>query len=157
MDVLELLKKLEIKYDILEHKAVYTVEEAKCIKGMIEGQGCKNLFLTDKKGKYFLYVLEEDKRANLNELRKVLGVSKLNFGSEEDLEKYLGLSKGSVTPLGIVNDTMNKVVVLLDKDLVDKKILMHPNVNTKTVAIMYNDLLRIIEYCKHEIILIDNI
>ncbi len=155
MDIFEMLKKLNIEYDILKHQAVYTVEEAKQIKNMIPGEGCKNLFLTDKKGRYFLYVILEDKRADLNKLRKILKVSRLTFGNEEELMELVGLEKGSVTPLGIVNDKENKVVLLIDKDLVDKRILMHPNVNTMTVSMMYSDLVKIVEYCKHEMEIID--
>ena len=53
----EILDKLEIKYELLEHGAVYTVDEAKKLDNMLEGIGCKNLFLTNKKGKYFLVMI----------------------------------------------------------------------------------------------------
>lgn len=152
MNIYEVLEKLKINYDEIEHPAVYTVEEANRLERMLEGIGCKNLFLTDKKGHYYLYILKDDKRADLKDLALKLKVLKLTFCSEEDLNTLLGLSKGSVTPLGIINDKDNKVTLIIDKDLVDKKLLCHPNVNTKTISIEYKDLIKLIEYKEHNYI-----
>ena len=152
MNLYEILNKLNIKYDEIEHDAVYTVEEANRIESMIEGIGCKNLFLTDK-NKYFLYVFKDDKRADLKELAKYLNVLRLSFGNEDKLMVLLGLTKGSVTPLGIINDKDNKVTVILDKDLVNCKLLCHPNINTKTMNIEYEDLIKLIEYTNHKYII----
>lgn len=155
MDIYKLLNDLNIEYEEIEHERVTTIEEAKHIKNMIEGQGCKNLFLTDHKNNYYIYVLEEDKKANLKELHKILNCSHLSFASIEDLSSILNLSVGSVTPLAIINDKDNKVEILIDKDLINKKLLFHPNVNTKTISIMYNDLLKIIKKCNHKVTIID--
>lgn len=145
MNIYDKFKELNIVYDEIEHEAVYTVEEAQKLERMIDGVGCKNLFLTDKKGHYYLYVLEDYKRADLKSLALYLKVLKLTFGSEEYLNKLLGLSKGSVTPLGIINDLKHEVVLIIDSDLVDKKLLCHPNINTKTISIEYKDLIRLID------------
>ena len=153
MDIFKILDELKIKYDVLEHQAVYTVEEAKQLEDMIEGLGCKNLFLTDKKGNYFLLVLEENKKANLKELAKLLNVSKLTFASEEALQEILGLEPGSVTPLSIINDKENKVLLIIDNDIVEEKILVHTNTNTKTMSIEFKDIEKLIEYTNHKYIL----
>lgn len=153
MNLYEVLKSLNISYDEIEHEAVFTVNEANSLKEKIEGIGCKNLFLTDKKGNYFLYLLIGEKRANLKDLAIKLNVLKLTFANDEELKSLLGLTKGGVTPLGIINDKENKVVLVVDKDLVDKKILVHPNVNTKTMSISYEDLIRFIEFNKNKYIL----
>ena len=146
----EILDKLEIKYELLEHDAVYTVDEAKELDNMIEGIGCKNLFLTNKKGKYFLVMIHEDKRANIKEIESLVDCKHLSFGKEEDLKEVLGLEAGSCTPLGIVNDKENKVVLVFDKDLVDKKVLCHPNKNTATLSLEFSDLIKFIEYLEHK-------
>lgn len=153
MNLYEVLKSLNISYDEIEHEAVFTVNEANSLKEKIEGIGCKNLFLTDKKGNYFLYLLIDEKRANLKDLAIKLNVLKLTFANDEELKSLLGLTKGSVTPLGIINDKENKIVLVIDKDLIDKKILVHPNVNTKTMSISYEDLIRFIEFNKNKYIL----
>mgnify|MGYP003317195080 CR=1 FL=1 len=108
---------------------------------------------TDKKENYFLLVLEENKKANLKELAKLLNVSKLTFGSEEALQEILGLEPGSVTPLSIINDKENKVLLIIDNDIVEEKILVHPNTNTKTMSIEFKDIEKLIEYTNHKYIL----
>lgn len=76
----------------------------------------KNLFLRDAKGKrHFLVVLDKDKRADLKALQEQLSCSKLSFASEERLKKHLGLSRGSVTPLGILNDAQGMVELVFDR------------------------------------------
>ncbi|GAB6180919.1 hypothetical protein JCM14036_22380 [Desulfotomaculum defluvii] len=70
----------------------------------------------------------------------------MSFASEGRLFKYLHLHKGEVTPLGIINDNEAFVEVVFDNDLVGKnKLGVHPNVNTATVWISFDDLKKIIE------------
>lgn len=154
MDLYEVLDKLNIQYSEIEHEKVYTVQQAQNIKLMIDGIGCKNLFLTDKKGKYTLVILEDNKKANIKDLAKISSTNHLSFASEKELKNILNLEQGSVTPLGIINDTDNKVLILIDKDLENKKLLVHPNINTKTISIDYNDLIKFIDYENHKYILI---
>lgn len=153
MNVYEILKKLNIIYSEVEHEAVYTVEEAKKIKNMIEGVGCKNLFLKDKEN-FYIYILKDDKRADLKLLKELINTSKLHFASEEELNNLLGLIKGSVTPFGIINDKEHKVIILIDEDLENSKLLFHPNINTKTISIEYNDLIEFIKYQTNKYLII---
>ncbi|MGN0144610.1 MAG: prolyl-tRNA synthetase associated domain-containing protein [Clostridium sp.] len=148
-NIYDLLKKLNISYSKIEHEPVYNVEEAQKIKDRIEGTGCKNLFLKDKKDKYYLYMLKEDKRADLKGLAKYLECGHLSFADEEELYGCLKIKKGSVTPLAIINDNA-KVIIVLDKELKGKVILVHPNTNTITISLKYEDLLRVIDYCKNK-------
>lgn len=152
MKVEEKLKELNISYEIVEHPAVYTVEEAKEKVPKIEGIGCKNLFLKTQKKECFLYTLPEDKQINLKLLSEMLGVTRFHFASPTTLEEVLGVIPGSVTPLAIINDKENKVTVLLDKELKEKKILVHPNRNTATISITYEDLIKYINNLNHKII-----
>lgn len=153
MNIYEVLEILNISYQELSHQAVYTVEEAKKIDNQLLGIGCKNLFLKDKSNNYYLLVLEEDKRANLKELEIILKTQHIKFASSEELKLVLNLEPGSVTPLGIINDTEIKVLLILDKDLENKQLLCHPNTNTKTISLEYKDLIKIIEYTNHKYIL----
>ena len=150
----EVLKELNIEYEEVSHEKVMTVEEAMKLENMIDGIGSKNLFLTDKKN-YYLVILEENKRANIKELVNILECKKLSFASSERLKEVLDLEEGSVTPFGIINDKDNKVVLVIDKDLIGKKLLFHPNTNTKTMSVTYDDLIKFIEYEKHKYVLED--
>lgn len=149
MDLYEVFKKLNIEFKEIEHEAVFTIEQAQGIKDKIEGVGCKNLFLTDKNGKYILIVLNENKKANIKQIEKIVNTSHLSFAKETELKSILQLKQGSVTPFGILNDNDNKVMIVIDNDLKGKKLLFHPNVNTKTISISYNDLIKFIEFEKH--------
>jgi len=147
--VFEMLNALNIKYQLIKHPAVFTVEDIDALSLNITQYGdvCKNLFLRDAKGKrHFLVVLDKDKQADLKSIQKQLGCTRLSFASEERLFKYLHLEKGEVTPLGIINDPDAFVEVVLDKDLAGKnKLGFHPNDNTATVWISFDALKRIIE------------
>ena len=117
------------------------------IKNMIEGVGGKTLFLKDKNN-YYLYLLDDERQANLKFLSKSLNIGRLSFGNEDELYDKLKLKKGSVTPLGIINDN-SSVILIIDKTLKGKKILTHPNINTATVSIRYDDLIKFIKYCNN--------
>ena len=152
-DIFIILDELKIKYKMIEHKEVCTVEEAKEICNNIEGIGCKNLFLTDRKGKYILLILKKDKKANFKEIEDKLKIKKLSFASENELDKILGLKKGSCTPFGIINDVNHKTLIIIDKDLKSKRLLFHPNRNTATISIEFEDLIKFIEYEKNQYII----
>lgn len=148
--ITNLLDKLNIKYNIFEHKPVFTSIEAKFIKDHISGIGCKNLFLKSNTNKYYLFILPDDLLGNIKSLEKFLNIKKLHFVSAEELKQILGLMPGGVTPLGIINDTSNLVTIIIDASLVNKTLLMHPDTNTKTLAIKYNDLIKYIKYLNHD-------
>lgn len=151
MNIYEILDELKINYNQIEHNAIYTVEDAQKenITSKIEGLECKNLLLKDTKHNYYLVLLKANKKANLKVISSILNTSRLSFASEEALDNLLKLSKGSVTPLGIINDTNNRVTLLIDSELKNKYILVHPNTNTRTISICEKDLIKIINYTKH--------
>ena len=147
IDIYEVLNKLNIEYQMVEHEEVFTAEQSKHIKNMIEGVGGKTLFLKDKNN-YYLYLLDDERQSNLKFLSKSLNIGRLSFGNEDELYDKLKLKKGSVTPLGIINDN-SSVILIIDKTLKGKKILTHPNINTATVSIRYDDLIKFIKYCNN--------
>lgn len=146
MNIYNILESLNISFEEIVHKPVYTAKEAQHIKEKINGVGCKNLFLKDSNNNYYLYLLEDTKKADFKNLSKILNTSHLTFASDEELNNILGLSRGGVTPLGIINDSFHITKIIIDKELISKKILMHTDTNTKTVAIKYTDLIKFIEY-----------
>lgn len=156
MNILKLLAELGIKFELLEHEAVYTVEESRRLRifEKLNGQPCKNLFLRNKRGEYFLLVLPADKRADLKLVAKLLNLPRLSFASEAELEEILGLHTGAVTPLGIINDGAKKVRLVIDAELQDKTLLLHPNTNTATISLAFADLLKLILQTEHEYFLV---
>lgn len=154
MEVLDILNKLEIEYTMIGHEPVFTCEQAQFVKTLINGEGCKNLFLRNNKKQYFMYILPDEKRADLKSLGKQNGLGHLSFGNEEKLWELLKLKRGGVSPFGIINDAENAVTLLIDNELKDKLLLFHPNDNSKSLNIRYDDLIKFIEYTNHEYILI---
>ncbi|MCL2566457.1 MAG: prolyl-tRNA synthetase associated domain-containing protein [Defluviitaleaceae bacterium] len=149
---LKALKELNIAYELAEHPAVYTIDEVKALNLPDLGISCKNLFLRDQKGKnHYLLTMRSDKKADLETIGNILGAGKLSFASENRLEKYLSLTKGAVTPLGIINDTECAVTVVFDEDLRDNKIGIHPNDNTATLWLDLCDLENLIAHYGNDI------
>ena len=136
------LDALGIDYERHEHPAVFNAEDASQYWNPIAGTQCKNLFLRNKKGdRHYLVVLEISKRADLKDLVKVVNDDRLSFGSPERLMAELGLTPGSVSPFGLINDADGSVRVLLDRDLRDAaRLIFHPNINTASVVISWADL-----------------
>jgi Ala-tRNA(Pro) deacylase len=137
---------LGIAYRNHEHAAVFTVEEAKALRGELQGGHIKNLFLRNKKEEMWLVVAEEDKRIDLKALGERLGAGKLSFGSADRLMRFLGVLPGAVTPFAIINDKDRKVKVVLDRDLMGfNPVNAHPLVNTMTTALDAKDLMKFLE------------
>ena len=155
--VLAYLNEMKIPYEIIRHPAVYTIEEMDNLGITALGCVCKNLFLRDAKGtRHFLVVLPKDKQADMKAIGERIGCSRLSFASGERLERYLKLSKGAVSPLGILNDAERRVEVVFDKDLMGKERLgVHPNDNTATVRISFEALHDIVKRNGNRIHLIE--
>lgn len=144
--VLSTLESGGIPYELVEHPAVYNMEEMDELH-LPHGEGIvKNLFLRDAKGcRFFLVSMMEDKRANLRALGNLLGV-KLSFALEERLMEKLGLERGAVTPFGVLNDGDKGVEVLFDRDIQALSLMgVHPNENTATVFLAPADLAELIQ------------
>jgi Ala-tRNA(Pro) deacylase len=138
------LDALGVRYERHEHPAVFHAEDAAKFWNPIAGVQCKNLFLRNKKGdRHYLVIVEISKRVDLKDLVKIVGDDRLSFGSPERLMQELGLTPGSVSPFGLINDTDGSVRVLIDRDLRGAAALIfHPNINTASVVISWDDLER---------------
>jgi len=152
--VYDTMDTLEIKYKRYEHPPVYTVEEASKYWQDIEGVHSKNLFLRNNKGnRHYLVVLEQSKSVDLKDLSGKLAAGKLSFASERRLNEHLGLETGAVSPFGLINDQNKAVTLVIDKDLQKKgSVNFHPNVNTATVNLSYQDFEKFIKHCGNEVI-----
>lgn len=155
--VYDKLDSMEIPFQAVEHPAVFTIEEMQKLNFPSDLKVAKNLFLRDAKGKrHFLVSVDSEQAVNLKQLQNVLESTKLSFGSEERLQTYLGLEKGAVSPFGLLNDTGNRVEFYLDKKLKSGSLIgIHPNDNTATVFITFDNLLKFIETIGHQIHFID--
>jgi len=144
------LEALGIAQHTVEHPPVFTVEEAKALRGNLPGHHIKNLFLRNKKEEMWLVVALEDRAIDLRRLGEALGAGRLSFGSPDRLRRVLGVEPGSVTPLALVNDEARQVRLALDRGIAEGgPVNAHPLVNTMTTAIATADLLRLFEATGH--------
>jgi Ala-tRNA(Pro) deacylase len=145
-NLLSLLNTHEITYEVHTHVPIFTAEEAHKLQLDIKGAHSKNLFLRDKARNFFLVTVLDHKRVDLKTLSKNHGAGHFSFGNEEDLKTLLGVTRGSVTPYGLVNDNERKVQFLLDKDILDHDFVnFHPLRNDMTINMGSNDFLRFFE------------
>ena len=156
-ELLELLKKLGICYKRYKHQPIYNVADAEKYAKNIDGAHCKNLFLKDAEGKLYLAVTLEKKRVDLKGVSKQIGAKRLSFASDDMLENILNIKPGGVTPFALINDINKHTVVLFDQDILkERKLSFHPLVNTETITISTEDILKFINYCGHKLISIEN-
>ncbi|MBE6899322.1 MAG: 4-(cytidine 5'-diphospho)-2-C-methyl-D-erythritol kinase [Ruminococcaceae bacterium] len=144
--VFEKFAELGIEYERIDHPAVYTMEEMDALGIFEKGIIGKNLFLRDNKGKrHFLVFVYGDKHTDLAAIQDELGIKHVSFGSAERLDKFLGLTKGSVSPLGVINDREAAVEFIIDSDFKNCPCVgVHPNQNTSTVWLTFDDLMKVI-------------
>ncbi len=155
-DLFRYLEELGIATSTVEHAPVFTVEEAKRVRGDLDGGHCKSLFLRDKKSRMWLVVLLEDRSLDLKALGPLLGSGRLSFASPTRLMLYLGVIPGAVTPFAVINDRDSQVRVALDAGMLDVDPLnYHPLDNAMTTAIAPDDLLRFLEATEHPPQIID--
>ena len=145
--VYDALDSLGIAYQRFEHPAVFTSEEADIHWRDLPGVRCKNLFLRNKNGnRHYLVILEISKQADLKEIVALVNDDRLSFGSPERLMTELGLTPGSVSPFGLLNDSDGSVVVLVDEELRGASgLIFHPNINTASVVISWDGLERFLK------------
>jgi Ala-tRNA(Pro) deacylase len=135
-DLFARLDALGIAHTTLEHRPVFTVEEGADIKAQMPGGHTKNLFLKDKDGALFLVCALGETRVALNQLHKTLGCARLSFGPPELMAEVLGVTPGSVTVFGLINDTAHRVTLVLDDALLAADpVNFHPLRNSATTTI----------------------
>ena len=157
-DIYRIFDELDIEYKVIHHEALFTIEAAKDIDKKLGVEICKNLFLSTKHGtEFYLLFMKGNKKFNTGKVSKQVGVPRMTFASDENMEAFLGVKPGSVTPLGLLNDKDNKVNFLIDSQVVNEEyVSMHPLINTATVVIKTKDLLeKIIPYANKSVRMVE--
>lgn len=158
MRVYELLEKLNIPYERVDHEEAMTMEACEEIDKALGVTMCKNLFLCNRqKTDFYLLLMPGEKKFLTKDFSKQLGVSRLSFADGEFMEKYLDITPGSVSVLGLMNDTEHEVHLSIDKDLLaDEYIGCHPCINTSSLKIKMNDILeKFLSYTGHEATIVE--
>jgi Ala-tRNA(Pro) deacylase len=150
-EFLQFLDENGFHYQRVEHPAVFTCAEADLHRPRVPATSTKNLFLCDKKARrFFLVVTSCEKTVKLDTLALQLGVTNLRFASEQNLYRILGVTRGAVTMMGLVNDTDHQVELWIDSEIwPGEMFLSHPLVNTATLVLSKAELERFFALTGH--------
>ena len=151
-ELLRMLDEMGFQTKTHTHEAVFTVEESERVTASISGAHTKNLFVKDKKGKFFLIVAGNRVRISLNRIHGLIGASgRVSFANEASLMHLLGVKPGSVNAFAPVNDRENQVSVVIDAPLLEHEMInCHPLINEMTTTISREDLLHFLTHVNHE-------
>jgi Ala-tRNA(Pro) deacylase len=147
-ELYKILEELDISFEYHEHPPAPTIEEAMKYWKDLDATHCKNLFFRNHKGnKHYLVILAHTQQLDIHDLEKRLKQGKLSFSSAERMQKFLGLTPGSVSPFGLINDQENHVYVFLDENLQkSERISFHPNNNTASIIVSFNNLMKFLNW-----------
>ena len=143
-EILEKLLKKGIGFEKLSHPAVFTSEEAHLLSLPHREAEAKNLFVKGK-GRYFIFTVPPEKRVDLKAKGKAMGLGYLSFAREDEMKAILGLTPGSVTPMGILFDRERKVTLVIDSFFKEGLIYVHLTSNTSSILIKASDLKTFLE------------
>jgi Ala-tRNA(Pro) deacylase len=151
-DLLAQLADLGIEAETVEHEPVFTVAESRPVKARIPGAHSKNLFVKDKKGRFFLITAKDETAIDLRRAHEAIGASgRLSFGSGDQLRELLGVEPGSVTPFAVANDRDGRVTMILDANLMEhERVNFHPLVNSMTTGVSRDDLVKFLRATGHD-------
>ncbi len=137
-----LLDSLDIAYRRIDHEHAGTIEQCEQVEQLLECKICKNLFLTNRQQTdFYLLIMPGEKPFKTKLLSKQIGTARLSFASPEHMEKYLDITPGSVSVLGLMNDRDRAVRLLVDKDLLQEEYFgCHPCINTSSLRFKTSEL-----------------
>lgn len=151
-ELYNILKELDIAFEYHEHPPAPTIEEARKYWKDLQSAHCKNLFFRNHKGnKHYLVILEHTRQLDIHDLEKRLKQGKISFASGDRMQKYLGLTPGSVSPFGLINDREHHVHLFIDENLkASSRISFHPNNNTASIIVTFSDFLKFVHWTQNK-------
>ena len=141
--VYDLLDKLGIEYERVDHEPAETMEACEEIdKALYPAVICKNLLLCNRQqDRFYLLMIKEDKKFKTKEISQQINSARLSFASAEFMEKFLDITPGSVSVMGLMNDTENNVQLLVDEDVIGAEYVgCHPCINTSSLRLKTKDV-----------------
>ena len=154
--VYDLLDSLNIPYERIDHEAAETMEAcAEIDRALAPAVICKNLFLCNsQKTKFYLLMIPGDKHFKTKEISHQINSPRLSFAPAEFMEKYLDITPGSVSVMGLMNDPDNRVQLLVDEDVLKGEFIgCHPCINTSSIRFHTSDLVeKVLPAVNHEFI-----
>lgn len=154
----DVLEKLDIPFIRVDHEAADTIEDCHGVEQLLQITICKNLFLCNaQKTKFYLLMISGDKKFRTKDISAQINSSRLSFAPPEYMEKFLDITPGSVSVMGLMNDKDNQVQLLIDRDVLQNEYIgCHPCINTSSLRIRTRDIMdKFLPYVHHEPILVE--
>lgn len=157
LQVEEKLNDLSIPFEIVEHPPALTTEEADNYIVGIEGVRTKSMFLTNKKKTaFYLLILDDSKRLDMDKFKELVGANRVKMASSDSLMEQMQLPPGVVSVFGLLNNIDKNIQVYFDKEILsEERMSFHPNVNTKTIFLSTDDVLKFVQEIGFEYTVID--
>ena len=155
--VYDLLDELGISYQRIDHEAAMTMEACAAIDEALDATICKNLLLCNRQcTSFYLLMIPGSKVFKTSVLSKQIGSSRLSFAGAEYMERFLDITPGSVSVLGLMNDHDNRVQLLIDADVLKGEYFgCHPCINTSSLRMKTADLMeKILPAVHHEPVIV---
>ena len=139
----DLLDRLGVKYERIDHEPAMTMEDCKEVDQLLEAVICKNLFLCNRqKTAFYLLMIPDTKVFHTKDLSAQIGSARLSFAKPEYMEEFLDITPGSVSVMGLMNDKEHRVQLLIDEDVLDGEYIgCHPCINTSSIRFKVKDLI----------------
>ena len=151
----DLLDSLGVEYDRVDHAPAMTMEDCKEVDEILESMVCKNLFLCNRQETaFYLLMIPDTKVFHTKDLSAQIHSARLSFAKPEYMEKFLDITPGSVSVLGLMNDTGHRVQLLIDEDVLNSEFVgCHPCINTSSLRLRTKDLIeKILPAVEHDFI-----
>ena len=148
----DLLDRLGVSYDRVDHEPAMTMEICQEIDKVLQAVICKNLFLCNRQEtSFYLLMIPDNKVFHTKDLSSQIGSARLSFAKAEYMEQFLDITPGSVSVLGLMNDTEHRVQLLIDEDVLNSEFVgCHPCINTSSIKFRTSDLVeKVIPAMKH--------
>lgn len=141
--VYDLLDSLGVRYQRIDHEATMTMEACAAVDAVLDAVICKNLLLCNRQcTDFYLLMITGDKHFKTSVLSKKIGSSRLSFAAPEYMERYLDITPGSLSVMGLMNDQENHVRLLIDADVLKGEYFgCHPCINTSSLRLKTADLM----------------
>ena len=151
----DLLDALGVEYQRVDHAPAMTMDVCQEIDRVLHAVICKNLFLCNRQETaFYLLMIPDTKVFHTKDLSAQIGSARLSFAKAEYMQQFLDITPGSVSVLGLMNDTGHKVQLLIDEDvLASEYVGCHPCINTSSLRLKTRDLVeKILPAMEHEFI-----
>ncbi|MFB0920434.1 MAG: prolyl-tRNA synthetase associated domain-containing protein [Oscillospiraceae bacterium] len=138
----DLLDALQIEYTRVDHEKAETMEVCLERASVLGTRICKNLFLCNRQETvFYLLAMPADKQFHTSVVSSQLGVARLHFADEKHMEQFLDIHPGSVSVMGLMNDSENNVRLLIDRDILEQEYFAcHPCINTSSLKFKTSEL-----------------